>query len=198
MVRGGEEPTFLNSEAPHLWGHTRPSLSASLLSLPPPSEAVPESPLHPLIQPAGTSPLLTPTCGSPVPCNTDWFHYLCSHTWLPTGDLQKARKKHTWLCQMWSKWARPWAPSLANNFCSFEPRKQQPQLLTPGARSPGTASRCPMPYEKDLGGRPREHSTDPGDGTRSWHRPPPFFFQIMLLQQDLFILQWPLFLDSTC
>lgn len=90
----------------------------------------------------------------------------------------------------------PRAPSLANNFCGCQSRKQQAQLPTPGARSPGTASRCPVPYEKELGSHTREHSTNPGDCTGTWHRLPSFF-QIVLLQQDLFILQRPRFLGST-
>lgn len=59
----------------------------------------------------------------------------------------------------------PQAPSLANNFCGCKSRKQQTQLRTPGARSPGTASRCPEPYEKELGSHTGEHSPYLGDCT---------------------------------
>lgn len=86
----------------------------------------------------------------------------------------------------------PRAPSLANNFCGCKSRKQQTQLRTPGARSPGTASRCPEPYEKELGSHTGEHSPYLGDCTAYL-----LFFQTMLLQQDLFILQRPRFLGST-
>lgn len=114
-------------------------------------------PQSPLIQPAG--PLsLQPHVGLRFLVTGNWSHHLRAHAWLPTGNPQKAEQKHVALLD------GPRAPSPANNSCGCKSRKQQTQLRTPGARSPGTALgvQCPMKKSSEV---TREHPSYLGDAT---------------------------------
>lgn len=59
-----------------------------------------------------------------------------------------------WLCQVWSKWAHPWAPGLANNL---------PLLEAKETKSQAPCTWCPEPRDQPLGAQ-RPQEKEPGRG----------------------------------
>lgn len=88
----------------------------------------------------------------------------------PLGTSRK-QSRNMWLCQVWSKNACPWAPSLANKFpLPLEAKETTaPASLHLAPRAQGPASRCPTPAGKERGrGQGEPHTPQ---GQQAW--PPP-------------------------